>query len=91
MPSFLLVIGTLPFWDQLRRVPAAQAALRGVNASVVGLLLAALYNPVWTAGITSPYDFALAVVAFLLIFMWQTPPWLVVLLSAMGGALIALI
>ncbi len=91
LPSFLLVIGTLPFWDQLRRVPAAQAALRGVNASVVGLLLAALYNPVWTAGITSPYDFALAVVAFLLIFMWQTPPWLVVVLSAMGGALIALI
>jgi chromate transporter len=85
------VIGTLPFWDQLRRLPAAQRALRGVNASVVGLLLAALYNPAWTAGITGPYDFALASVAFLLVFMWQTPPWLVVALSAIGGALIALV
>src|SRR5262245_1055860 len=88
-PSFLLVIGALPFWEELRRRPAAQAALRGVNAAVVGLLLAALYNPVWTAGILSAGDFALAVVAFLLLFMWQTPPWLVVVLSALGGALIA--
>jgi chromate transporter len=91
LPSFLLVVGTLPFWDQLRRRPLAQAALRGVNAAVVGLLLAALYNPVWTAGITGPYDFALAVAAFLLLFMWQVPPWLVVVLSALGGAAIAMI
>ena len=69
--------------------PTAQAALRGVNAAVVGLLLAALYHPVWTSGITSPYDFALAVAAFLLLFMWQIPPWLVVMLSALGGAAIA--
>ena len=89
LPSFLLVIGTLPFWDALRRRPLAQATLRGVNAAVVGLLIAALYNPVWTAGITGPYDFALAAAAFLLLFMWQTPPWLVVVLSALGGALIA--
>ena len=89
LPSFLLVIGTLPFWDELRRLLSAQAALRGVNASVVGLLLAALYNPVWTAGITGPYDFALAIAAFLLLFMWQVPPWLVVVLSAIGGGLIA--
>jgi chromate transporter len=89
LPSFLLVIGMLPFWDQLRRRPVAQSALRGVNAAVVGLLLAALYNPVWTAGITNAYDFALAVAAFLLLFMWQVPPWLVVVLSAFGGALIA--
>jgi len=89
LPSFLLVIGTLPFWDQLRRVPFVQSVLRGVNAAVVGLLLAALYNPVWTAGITRPYDFALGVAAFLLLFMWKTPPWLVVLLSALGGAAIA--
>jgi chromate transporter len=91
LPSFLLVIGTLPFWDALRRRPLAQATLRGVNAAVVGLLIAALYNPVWTAGITGPYDFALAAAAFLLLFMWQTPPWLVVVLSALGGALIAYI
>lgn len=89
LPSFLLVIGTLPFWQDLRRKPAAQAALRGVNAAVVGLLLAALYNPVWTAGITGTADFALAAAAFLLLVMWQTPPWLVVLLSAAAGAAIA--
>ena len=89
LPAFFLTLGALPFWDDLRRRPGAQSALRGVNAAVVGLLLAALYNPVWTAGITGPYDFALAVAAFLLLFMWQTPPWLVVLLSALGGALIA--
>ena len=91
LPSFLLVVGALPFWEQLRARPAAQAALRGVNAAVVGVLLAALYNPVWTAGITRASDFALAAVAFLLLFMWQTPPWLVVLLSAGGGAAIALL
>ena len=89
LPSFLLVIGTLPFWDSLRRLPMAQSILRGVNAAVVGLLLAALYNPVWTAGITGPYDFALAAGGFLLLFMWQVPPWLVVALSAIGGAVIA--
>jgi chromate transporter len=89
VPSFLLVIGALPFWDELRRRRWAQSALTGVNAAVVGLLLAALYNPVWTAGITSAADFALAVAAFLLLFMWQTPPWLVVILCALGGAAIA--
>jgi chromate transporter len=89
LPSFLLVIGALPFWEQLRRRPLAQAALRGVNAAVVGLLLAALYQPVWTVGITSAADFALAIAAFLLLFMWQTPPWLVVILSAAAGALVA--
>jgi chromate transporter len=91
LPAFLLVIGPLPFWDELRSRPWAQSALRGVNAAVVGLLLAALYNPVWTAGITSAGDFALATAAFLLLFMWQTPPWLVVILSAIGGAAIAMI
>jgi chromate transporter len=91
LPSFLLVIGPLPFWDELRRQPWAQSALRGVNAAVVGLLLAALYNPVWTAGITSGADFALASAAFLLLFMWKTPPWLVVVFCAFGGALISLL
>jgi chromate transporter len=91
LPAFLLVIGPLPFWDELRSRSFAQSALRGVNAAVVGLLLAALYNPVWTAGITSAGDFALAIAAFLLLFMWQTPPWLVVVLSAIGGAAIAMI
>jgi chromate transporter len=89
LPSFLLVIGALPFWDALRKRPWAQSALTGVNAAVVGLLLAALYQPVWTVGITSAEDFALAIAAFLLLFMWQTPPWLVVIFSAAAGALIA--
>jgi chromate transporter len=82
LPSFFLVIGPLPFWDELRRRPWAQSALRGVNAAVV------LYNPVWTAGITSAGDFALGIVAFLLLFMWRIPPWLVVVLCAIGGAII---
>ncbi|MPZ31588.1 MAG: chromate efflux transporter [Rhodospirillales bacterium] len=89
VPSFLLVIGALPFWEELRRRSAAQAALRGINAAVVGILLAALYDPVWTAGITGPLDFALGAGAFLLLFMWKTPPWLVVIVCALGGALIA--
>jgi chromate transporter len=89
LPAFFLTLGALPFWDELRRRPAAQSALRGVNAAVVGLLLAALYKPVWTTGITGPYDFALVVAGFLLLFMWKVPPWLVVVLSAIGGAVIA--
>ena len=91
LPSFLLVIGALPFWDALRRGPAAQAALRGVNAAVVGLLLAALYHPVWTAGILSARDFALAVAAFLLLFMWKVTPWLVVVLCAVSAAVFGLV
>jgi chromate transporter len=88
LPSFLLVIGVLPFWDALRGRGWVQSALGGVNAAVVGVLLAALYNPVWMAGVTGPYDFALAAAAFLLLFMWRTPPWLVVAFGAASGALI---
>jgi chromate transporter len=91
LPAFLLVIGPMPFWDALRQKSWAQAALRGVNAAVVGLLLAALYNPVWTSGITNAGDFALGVVAFLLLFMWKTPPWLVVAFCALGGAVLTLV
>ncbi|HTT12415.1 MAG TPA: chromate efflux transporter [Burkholderiaceae bacterium] len=89
LPSFLLVIGALPFWDELRRLHAARSVLRGVNAAVVGLLLAALYRPVWSSGITGAADFSLAAAAFLLLVAWQTPPWLVVLLSAFASALVA--
>jgi chromate transporter len=91
LPAFLLVIGPLPFWNELRHRTWAQAALRGVNAAVVGLLLAALYRPVWTSGITNANDFALGVVAFLLLFMWKTPPWLVVVFCAFGGAALAFV
>jgi chromate transporter len=89
LPSFLLVVGILPFWEGLRRRTMAQAVLRGVNAAVVGLLLAAFYNPVWTSGIFNRADFGLAAFAFLLLFLWRTPPWLVVVLCAAGGQLLA--
>jgi hypothetical protein len=86
VPSFLLVIGGLPIWEDLRRKAWAQSALRGVNAAVVGLLLAALYHPVWTAGIKAPQDFAIGVAAILLLFMWNVTPWLVVVLCAAAAA-----
>jgi chromate transporter len=89
LPSFLLVIGALPFWDALRGRAGAQAALQGVNAVVVGLLLAALYNPVWTSAILTPKDFILGLVAILLLAIWKLPPWLVVILGALGAWAIA--
>jgi chromate transporter len=90
LPSFLLLVGILPFWEGLRRRHSTQAALRGVNAAVVGLLVAAFYNPVWMAGILTKGDFALALAAFTLLFMWRTPPWLVVVFCAAGGQLLAI-
>jgi chromate transporter len=89
LPSFLLVMGALPFWDLLRSVPVFQSALKGVNAAVVGLLLTALYTPVWTSAIHSPADFGLGLVAFGLLMFWKCPPWLVVILTAIGGEVIA--
>ena len=89
LPSFLLLIGILPFWDALRTRMGVQAALKGVNAAVVGLLLAALYRPVWTSAIFTPADFALGVVALLLLVMWRVPPWAVVVLGAVGATIIA--
>ncbi len=89
LPSFLLVAGVLPFWDALRERAAVRAALRGVNAAVVGLLLAALYDPVWTSAVKTPEDFALAVVAFGLLAVWRVPPWIVVPLAAGAGAAMA--
>lgn len=89
LPSFLLVAGALPFWDSLRRRTHMQPILQGINASVVGILLAALYNPVWVKAIQTPYDFCLALAAFGLLMLWKCPPWIVVLFSAAGGALLA--
>ncbi len=83
--SFLLVIGALPFWDALRRIGAVRNALLGVNAVVVGLLLAALYDRVWTSAILSAADFGLALAAFTLLVFWKTPAWLVVVVTALGG------
>jgi chromate transporter len=89
LPSYLLIVGALPFWELLRRRPGVQAALAGVNAAVVGVLLAALYDPVWRSAIKDPADFALALVAFGLLMFWRLAPWLVVAISAAGGVAIA--
>jgi chromate transporter len=86
LPSFFLVVGALPFWEVARTRPGFQSALRGVNAAVVGLLGAALYNPVWISAILGPTDLILALAAFGLLMFWKTPPWLVVMLSAVAGA-----
>lgn len=91
LPAFLLVIGTLPFWDSLRRKPKIQGILSGVNAAVVGILLAALYNPIWTSSILSPIDFALAAVLFGMLAYWKLPPWVIVFTGAIAGTLIGYI
>lgn len=88
IPSFMLVVGALPFWEQLRQNLRTQAALIGINASVVGLLLAALYQPVWTSAILSAQDFGLALVAFVALMFWKLPPWLVVVAGGMAGWLL---
>jgi chromate transporter len=90
-PSFLLILGALPFWERLRRSVRAQAALIGVNAAVVGLLLAALYQPVWTSAIFKVQDFGLALVALVALMFWKLPPWLVVLGCAIAGWLLSVI
>ena len=88
LPTFLMVVGALPFLRALRARAGFQAALRGINAAVVGLLLAALYHPVWTSAIKTPADFALALVAFGLLALWNAPAWLVVVIAAFGGAIL---
>jgi chromate transporter len=85
LPSFLFVIGILPFWNRLRSIEGFQAALRGINAAVVGILLAALYQPIWTSAIHAPVDFALSLLAFGLLVIWKVPPWVVVIVSALLG------
>jgi chromate transporter len=87
LPGLLLVYGMLPFWDAMRARPAAQAAMRGTNAAVVGILGAALYNPVFASAVLTPRDFALALAGFLLLTVWKLPPWVVVLLLAVAGIL----
>ena len=91
LPAWLLVLGALPFWGQLRSRSATQGVLRGVNAAVVGLLLAALYTPVWTSAILAPADFGLALLCFGLLMFWKLPPWLVVIIGGVGGVLSVLI
>jgi chromate transporter len=90
LPGLLLMTGTLPFWDALRTRPAAQAAMRGINAAVVGVLGAALYNPIWTTTVMTSADFALVLVGFVLLTVWRAPPLLVVALGALAGIALAL-
>jgi chromate transporter len=90
LPGILILLGTLPFWDRFRQRSGAQAMMRGVNAAVVGLLGAALYNPVWTSSVNTPGDFAIALIGFVLLTVWRAPPLLVVLISAIGGIALAL-
>jgi chromate transporter len=90
LPGILVLVAALPFWESFRRRARAQAIMRGVNAAVVGLLGAALYNPVWTSSVTSPGSFAVALVGFVLLTVWQAPPLLVVAVGAIGGLVLAL-
>jgi chromate transporter len=80
-----VLVGALPFWDGLRRRAAAQAAMRGINAAVVGLLAAALYNPLWITSIKSPADFAIALFGFILLVAGGAPLLVVMILAAAGG------
>jgi chromate transporter len=90
VPGFLALIAALPFWETFRKRARAQAVMRGVNAAVVGLLGAALYNPVWTTSVRGPGDFGLALIGFVLLTVWQAPPLLVVVVSAVGGIVLAI-
>lgn len=91
LPGFLVLVGVLPFWDALRRRPGVQALLRGANAAVVGILAAALYDPVFTSAVVDGPTFLLAVGCFVLLVAVRVPPWAVVLVGAAGGVLIALV
>ncbi|MFX3631369.1 MAG: chromate transporter [Candidatus Pristimantibacillus sp.] len=88
LPAFLLVAGALPFWNGLRASSKVRGALVGINAAVVGILLAALYDPLWTTTILEPSDFALVVILFIMLVFWKLPPWMIVLAGAAGGMLL---
>ncbi len=90
LPGILVLLGTLPFWHSLRKRANARAMMHGVNAAVVGLLGAALYNPVWTSSVKTPGDFGVALVGFVLLMAWRAPPLLVVIVGALGGIALAL-
>ncbi len=90
LPGLLLVVGAIPFWNQLRRWPLAQAGMRGANAAVVGLLGAALYDPVFISAVASPLDFALALAGFVALVSWKVPSWVVVVALALVGGVLSL-
>ncbi|TQS71972.1 chromate transporter [Ornithinibacillus gellani] len=88
LPAFLLILGTLPFWESLRRNPKIKGALMGVNAAVVGILIAAFYQPIWTSSIIEPIDFAFAAILFCMLVYFKLPPWIIVITGAAGGILL---
>jgi chromate transporter len=90
LPGILILLGTLPFWETFRKRAGAQAVMRGINAAVVGLLGAALYNPVWISSVKTPGDFGVALVGFVLLTVWRAPPLLVVIVGALGGIVLAI-
>ena len=90
LPAFLLIVGALPFWEVLRNQPTIKGAVMGVNAAVIGILLSALYNPIWTSSILRAEDFALAAILFSMLTFWKMPPWIIVLAGAMGGTLLSI-
>lgn len=91
LPGFLLLVGVLPFWDRFRTMATAQSLMQGANAAVVGILGAALYSPVFVTAITDPRDFALSLAGFVALTAWRVAPWIVVGLSAIGGAALTLV
>lgn len=88
LPAFLLILGTLPFWDILRNNDKVKGAVMGVNAAVIGILISALYTPIWTSSILKPVDFALAAILFVMLVHFKLPPWVIVVTGAAGGMLI---
>ncbi|HEY4445112.1 MAG TPA: chromate efflux transporter [Steroidobacteraceae bacterium] len=89
LPGILILIGTLPFWEIFRARPDAQAAMRGINASVVGILGGAFYDPVWTSSVKTTGDFGVAIIGFILLITWRAPPLLVVVIGAAAGVALA--
>ncbi|MEH6888995.1 chromate transporter [Bacillus sp. JJ864] len=91
LPAFLLVVGVLPFWDALRRKPYVQGAMFGINAAVVGILLAAFYHPIWTSSVMQPADFVVALLLFTMLAFWKMPPWVIVIIGAISGMILSIL
>ncbi|WP_407648173.1 chromate efflux transporter [Devosia rhodophyticola] len=92
LPGLLLVVGAMPFWEQFRTLPKGRAIMAGANAAVVGILGAALYDPVWTSAVIAPVDVAIALAGFGLLVLWKAPPTLVVgvvlVISVLSGLML---
>lgn len=91
LPAFLLVVGTLPFWNSFRKNTKIQGALMGVNAAVVGILISAFYHPIWTSSVLQASDFAFAAILFSMLVYWKLPSWIIVITGVVGGMLLSYI